>query len=64
MMDMAVAEDNEDMKNVTFRAPENLVEEFDDAVWKAQVDGRLDRDDNRSSALRKLMEKFVEDGEI
>lgn len=63
-MDMAVTEDNDNMKNVTFRAPVDLVEEFDDSVWKAQVDGRLDREDNRSSALRKLMKKFIEDGEI
>lgn len=60
-------EDNgrdEDMEPITFRAPACLVEEFDDAVWEAKVDGRLDRDDNRSSVLRTMMKNFVEDGEI
>lgn len=55
---MAVSRDR---KAVTFRAPEDLVDELDDYIIQLKASGELDRDVSRSDFLRKLVEKELED---
>lgn len=63
---MAVSkeEDREPYKNVTFRAPESLIERLDEAVFRAKVDGEIDRDASRSDVLRELVENYCEERDL
>ena len=57
-------ESQEPYKNVTFRAPEELIERLDEAVFRAKVDGEIDRDTSRSDVLRELVENYCEEREV
>jgi len=57
-------ESDEPYKNVTFRAPEELIERLDEAVFRAKVDGEISRDTSRSDVLRELVENYCEEREV
>lgn len=49
-------------KNVTFRAPESLIDDFEESIWNEKVAENIEREANRSDVLRLLMESFCENG--
>jgi len=65
---MAVTEDSRDesepYKNVTFRAPEPLIERLDEAIFRAKVDNEISRDTSRSDVLRGLVENYCEERDV
>lgn len=53
--------DSEQQKNISLRASEDFVDEFDMALKKAQVNGDVELGTSRSEAIRRLMLAAVED---
>ena len=47
-------------ENVAFRVDEELLEDFDDTIFRKKVDGELDRDTSRSEVLRELMRGYID----
>ena len=41
--------------------PDELLEDFDEAVWRAKTEGEVPRDLDRSAVLRRLMADFIEE---
>lgn len=48
------------MAKPSFSAPDDLLEEFDDEIWNAKVQGDLDREVDRSQVLRDLMRLWLQ----
>ncbi len=51
------------MARPSISVPDELLEDFDDAIWDRKVEGELDRDADRSQVIRQLMRKYVEETE-
>jgi len=52
---------SDESKNVSLQASKELVDEFDKALKKAQIQGDIELDTSRSEAMRRLMIAAVED---
>jgi metal-responsive CopG/Arc/MetJ family transcriptional regulator len=51
------------MARPSISVPDELLDEFDDAIWDRKVIGELDRDADRSQVIRELMREYVEETE-
>lgn len=51
------------MARPSVSVPDELLEDFDEAIWQRKLVGDLDRDANRSTVMRELMQEFVEETE-
>jgi len=49
------------MAKPSISMPDDLLEDFDEAVWRAKTDGDVSRDLRRSAVIRLLMANFIEE---
>lgn len=49
--------------NTSIYIPDELAEEFDEALFERKVEGEFDRDMSRSEAIRMLMREFIREQE-
>ena len=49
------------MAKPSISMPDQLLEDFDESVWRAKTEGELPRDLDRSAILRRLMADFIKE---
>jgi len=58
---MALTMSSSDTKNISVQASKELVDEFDRALKKAEIEGAVELGTSRSEAIRRLMLVAIDD---